>query len=144
MRRRITGVILGFLTILTVSAPAGAADLALTIGGIANDKGYVMIALFDKPAGFRKTEAAVAAIRVRARKGDVKVTLFDLPSGTYAVSSFHDENGDQKLDRNMMNIPTEGYGFSNGARGVMGPPSFEDSAFKAGDGVKTVPIEIGY
>jgi uncharacterized protein (DUF2141 family) len=35
---------------------------------------------------------------------------------TYAVSVFHDENSNGKLDTNFMGIPREGVGASNGAR----------------------------
>jgi len=41
-------------------------------------------------------------------------------AGTYAVSAFHDENSNGKLDRNFMGIPREGVGASNNAKGHLG------------------------
>ena len=34
-----------------------------------------------------------------------------------------------RLDNYFFGVPREQYGFSNNARGFMGPPSFEDAAF---------------
>ena len=52
--------------------------------------------------------------------------------GKYAISVYHDVNGNQRLDSNMVGIPSEPYGFSRDARGKMGPPSFDDAAFEVG------------
>ncbi|MDR2086592.1 MAG: DUF2141 domain-containing protein, partial [Dysgonamonadaceae bacterium] len=50
--------------------------------------------------------------------------------GDYAVSIFHDENDNYKLDTGMFGIPVEKTGFSNNAKGVMGPPKFKDCVVK--------------
>ena len=40
---------------------------------------------------------------------------FELPAGEYAIVAFHDLDGDEDFDRNLIGIPAEPYGFSNGA-----------------------------
>ena len=60
-------------------------------------------------------------------KGNVQTKFEGLPKGEYAVSVYHDANLNEELDTNMMGIPKESYGFSNNAKGFMGPPSFEDA-----------------
>jgi len=47
----------------------------------------------------------------------------------YAVSVFHDENYNGKLDTNLLGIPREGVGASNDARGNFRPPKFGAAAF---------------
>jgi uncharacterized protein (DUF2141 family) len=42
----------------------------------------------------------------------------------------HDENMNGKLDVNWLGIPTEGYGFSRDAKGVLGAPSFPAASFR--------------
>lgn len=42
---------------------------------------------------------------------------------------FHDENSDGRLNRNLLGVPLEQYGFSNNSRGVFGPASWKDSSF---------------
>jgi len=41
--------------------------------------------------------------------------------GRYAVSVFHDENSNGKMDTNFIGIPREGVGASNNAKGHLGP-----------------------
>ena len=41
----------------------------------------------------------------------------------------YDENMNGKLDTNWLGIPTEGYGFSNDAKAMLGPPSLSAASF---------------
>ena len=52
-----------------------------------------------------------------------------LPPGACAIGIFHGANLSNRLDNHFFGVPREQYGFSNNARGFMGPPSFEDAAF---------------
>ncbi|MDA3859615.1 MAG: DUF2141 domain-containing protein, partial [Melioribacteraceae bacterium] len=70
------------------------------------------------------------------------VEINDLPFGEYAVSAFHDEDNDKELGTGMFGIPTEGYGFSNNARGSFGPAEYEDAKFFVKDIITTISIEI--
>ena len=58
------------------------------------------------------------------------------------MAAFHDADGDGELDQNILRIPTEGYGFSNGARGFMGPPSFDDAALTIGSGEERISVVV--
>lgn len=71
-------------------------------------------------------------------KGKLVVVLKDLPEGPLALTLFHDVNANNKLDTNVIGIPTEPYGFSNNAMGSFGPPKFEQAVLtpKAGAVVK--------
>ena len=55
---------------------------------------------------------------------------YELPAGQYAVGIFHDVNLNNKMDNNFLGLPKEQYGFSNNARALFGPPSYEDAAFE--------------
>ena len=54
--------------------------------------------------------------------------MTDVPHGTYAVRLYHDEDDDGELDTNLFGVPQEAFGFSNNARGSMGPPDFRKAA----------------
>jgi len=58
-----------------------------------------------------------------------QVVLTDVPAGQYAVSVFHDENLNEKLDKNFMGIPKEGYGASNNPGRKMRAPTFDEACF---------------
>ena len=110
---------------------AHGADIHLTVEGVANADGKVMIALFDKASEFPRGKLSLANM-VPAAPGAVKVVFAGVTPGKYAISVYHDVNGNQRLDSNMVGIPSEPYGFSRDARGKMGPPSFDDAAFEVG------------
>jgi uncharacterized protein (DUF2141 family) len=63
-------------------------------------------------------------------KDTIETIIFDgIQKGDYAVTIFQDLNGNGILDKSLLGIPAEPYGFSNDARGRMGPPKFKDAAF---------------
>lgn len=49
-----------------------------------------------------------------------------LPEGVYAVACFVDENGNGKIDKNWLGIPSEPYCFSANYKPVLSAPDFED------------------
>jgi uncharacterized protein (DUF2141 family) len=98
-------------------------DLEVIVKNIKNGKGTLMIGLFNSEKTFKKE--VWKGERPKAQAGELKVIFKDVPPGDYAVSVFHDENENGKIDMNFMGIPSEGFGFSNDAMGTFGPPSFE-------------------
>jgi uncharacterized protein (DUF2141 family) len=47
-------------------------------------------------------------------------------------------------DKNFFGIPQEGYGFSNNARGSMGPPAFDKAAFQHVAGAQVLHLSVAY
>ena len=98
-------------------------NLIIEITELKNNDGTVMIELLDKD------QNSIAYSKGIIVDNQSKVEFKDLNAGTYAVQYYHDENENEKMDRGSFGIPLEGYGFSNDARGFMGPPDFEDELF---------------
>src|SRR5581483_10080148 len=98
---------------------------------IRNSDGTVACALFDSPAGFpvEFLHAATNVMVIKIRKTQARCDFEDIPPGTYAMAVIHDENMNGKLDTNVLGIPTEGYGFSNDAKGTVGAPAFSAASF---------------
>ena len=67
---------------------------------------------------------------IKIREMQARCGFSDIPPGTYALGVIHDENMNGKLDTNRLGIPVEGYGFSNGARALLGAPSFAAASFQ--------------
>lgn len=114
-----------------LGATARAAELHITVEGLTSADGKVMTALYDSAKAFPRGKPVQAAM-AQAQAGSVKQVFADLAPGKYAIAVYHDVNGNQRLDANMVGIPSEPYGFSRDARGKMGPPSFDDAAFDVG------------
>ena len=72
---------------------------------------------------------------------DPRVSLHLLPS-KIAVAAYHDENNDGQLNRNRLGIPSERYGFSRNARGMTGPPSFQQCVISRPSVGKTVDLFV--
>jgi uncharacterized protein (DUF2141 family) len=136
---------LGLMLGLAVGT-AHAADLDLTVAEARSAEGRVMVALFNDAEGFGKMLEAkrVAAAILPIDGSAARLVIGGLAPGRYAVSVVHDQNGNGKLDTNLLGLPTEGYGFSRDARGTMGPPSFEAAAFDLPAAGAKHTIKLGY
>ena len=123
---------------------AHAADLEVSVEGLRSDEGEARIALYKRVPDlpFPDEGGAIAGLVSPADPGGVSVIFTDLEAGEYAIAAFHDSNGNGELDLNILNIPVEGYGFSNGAVGFMGPPSFDDAAFTIGSDEERLSVVV--
>jgi len=99
---------------------------------IRNSTGTVDCALFESPKGFPIAflRSATNVMVIKIRKTQAQCDFENIPPGTYALAVIHDENMNGKLDTNWLGLPTEGYGFSNGAIATThGAPSFAAASF---------------
>jgi uncharacterized protein (DUF2141 family) len=127
---------------VSMPAVAFAGDLTVTIDGIGDDHGSVLGALYNSETTFMNQPAAKAWLKLKAASGQVQYVFHNLPAGKYALSVFHDENDNGKLDRNDLGVPTEGYGFSNDAQGVGGPPKWGQAAFDFDGPSKSITVSL--
>lgn len=103
-------------------------EIKVKITDIKNDVGTVWVAL-HKPAEEYMKERFMW-FKVEAKKGFIDGVFKDVPDGTYAISVMHDFNNNRELEKNMLGMPTEGFGFSNDAMGRFGPPDFKKASFE--------------
>ena len=108
------------------AADPAKAQVTLTVTGIKDHKGALMIAVYDQ-AGYT-TDKSVAASMVPV-SADTATTTFELPAGAYGIKLFHDVDGDGKMGTNPFGMPTEPFAFSNNAHGNMGPAPWSAAAF---------------
>lgn len=113
----------------TAFVPAAhALDLTIEVVNPKVQSGALFTSVYSDEAGWMKTEQARAVQRAEVSGERTRLVYRDLPAGRYAVSMFHDENGNGQLDKNVLGMPRERVGFTRDARGTMGPPSFGDAA----------------
>lgn len=109
--------------------------LTIEIENVKNNKGKVLVMLSNSEKDFlKKGEGKTLAIN----NNKVIAVFENVVAGEYAFSFFHDKDNNGKLNTNFIGIPTEGYGFSNNAKGFMGPPSYEKSKFTISGNTKLV------
>ena len=107
-------------------------DLVVTVQGLKNDEGSVMVGLFDNDDDF--LERPVAGKVASIVSGTAEVVFDNLKPGKYGISVIHDQNDNGKLDTNSIGIPKEGFAFGNNAMGMFGPPSFRKASITVGQG----------
>ncbi len=120
------------------ASPVFAADLTVNLKGLRAQSGLVKVALVNSAEAWDGKAAPVQATGAPAKGETAQFTFKDLKPGRYAVMITHDENGNGKLDTNLIGMPVEGYGFSNNPR-VMRKPTWDETRFDVGAGL--LPVE---
>lgn len=119
-------------------------ELSINIRGLESNVGKVLVLVFKDSDGFpEEDQKAYKILELSISNKSASEKISDIPSGNYAVSVLHDENGDGKMKKNGLGIPTEGFGFSNNPSILFGQPSFEKCSFWLKEGTsKQVKIKI--
>lgn len=127
MKLLITTLFIFSLSISTVFAQKQY-KITAEFENIKHNKGSLFVALYNKEGSFLKKQFKGEIVEIKNQKA---IVVFEnIPEGTYAISSFHDENDNKKMDTNFFGIPKEPIGISNNAKGFMGPPKYKDAKFQ--------------
>ncbi|MEQ8504933.1 MAG: DUF2141 domain-containing protein [Rhodospirillales bacterium] len=125
------------------AASAQAADLSVTVQGLASDQGDVHIAVYNVPETFPNGDGMLIEGRAVPNGRRATWTFKGLEPGTYAIATFHDANGNHSFDQGVFGIPLEDFGFSMGARAILSAPAFEDAAFTLEGPGRAIMIDLG-
>jgi uncharacterized protein (DUF2141 family) len=108
-----------FCLLLITSIAAGQHILEIEITGIRNNKGEILLQLFDEDQKVIDQQKSIV------ENNKCKIKCSNLKPGKYAFRFFHDENLSGIMETNEIGIPKEGYGFSNNGAGLFGPKPFK-------------------
>ena len=118
-------------------------DVTFCVKGLTAKASSVYVAVFESEAGFPNSELSSETIVVATTGDQGQFSLELRQNQPVAIAVFQDIDGNGKLSKNAIGIPIEPYGFSNNARSLLGPPSFEQAMFTISDHRDRVePIEI--
>jgi len=122
------------------------AGIRVKVLNIKNSVGTIGCALFESADGFpiEYLRYATNIIVIKIRDTQARCVFVDVPPGSYALAVIHDENMNGRLDTNWLGMPTEGYGFSNDAKAMLGPPSFSDAGFLSDGGTLELTVTLHY
>ena len=67
---------------------------------------------------------------------------FDIPFGNYVLAGIHDIDNNGMLSAGFLGIPKEPFGFSNNARGNLGPPRWEDCLINFNNENQTISMNL--
>ena len=109
------------------------ADIRVAVVGFSDTRGRCACALYNHVEGFPTDRKQVFRNAVGKIGEDHKAVcdFKNVPTGTYAIALFHDAKLTGKMEKNLIGIPQEGYGFSNDAKPhTLSAPSFGECAFQ--------------
>lgn len=119
--------------------------IIVKVNNLKNNNGSLKFSLFNSKKGFPSNlERAIQKKSLIIDHNQLVVTFENVLYGEYALSVFHDENNNSKLDSNFIGIPKEGIGTSNNVKSKFGPPSYEDSKFSVNSSTTEININIVY
>ena len=95
-------------------------------------------------SGGSLSEKEARADKKLLKEGSLRITLMDIPPGTYAITVLDDEDSNDRMKYNLLRMPQEGYGFSNNIKPVLKCPPYEKCTFRVGKGHTRLEIEIQY
>jgi uncharacterized protein (DUF2141 family) len=111
--------------------------ITIEVTGFQNAEGYCRIAIFLGADHFNDPDFAIAKEVVAiADSQAIWASSLELPrerinqgdSFSLAISAYHDQNENQKLDKNALGMPLERYGFSNNPQRGFGPPKYREAS----------------
>jgi len=134
---------IAYLLLLAFAGAEPASTLDVEFRGLRNAKGLVHVCLTQDRAHFPACEKDPHAITATAPAASGHAVIAGFRPGTYAVTLFHDENANNKLDT-MMGIPREGFGFSRDAVIRFGPPRYDKVAINISPGIARLRVRLQY
>lgn len=135
-------VLLSTAAIAYATEPKGSIDV--TISNIRNNKGNILISLFNQENGFPADSTKVfKAYILDAQSNSLNLLIDELPPGEYAIAIVHDENENLALDTNLLGAPVEGYAAS-GKNKKFSSPRFESSKFRVKHDTVNLIIKLNY
>lgn len=104
------------------------------------------LAIFRAEAGFPGDHTRAFRTLSRPVAGGVmELVVRGLPQGLYAVAVHHDENGNGKMETDLLGRPREGWGVSNNLPlRTFGPPRFVEARIVLNPGAMTTTIRLRY
>ena len=125
-------------------AGGGTFTVRVVVTRLRNGKGKVYCKLHGEAATFPSGRNATTRHAIVPAAGSRAVCVFaGVAPGRYAAVIAHDENGNGRIDANLIGIPKEGFGFSNNVKPFLSAPSFKKAGF-AVTGDTTVTIRVIY
>nr|WP_299389215.1 DUF2141 domain-containing protein [Allomuricauda sp.] len=103
------------------------ATIRVQIQDVKSDEGMLRVGLYNTAENW--LEKVYASESTTIVNGTCEVLFEDVPYGVYAISVYHDENNNGKMDKYLGFFPKENYACSNQAPANYGPPKWNDAKF---------------
>ncbi len=117
----------------------------VNVSEIKSDKGNIVLSLFKDQETFRneKPFKKIVFTKKGLVNGAIELNLAIEP-GIYGITILDDEDKNGEMEKNLVGIPKEGFGFSNFYLDKLKRPVFDDFKTEIKTGENTVVIRAKY
>ena len=136
-------ILLATLLLASAAESPAPAVLRVDVTGLRNRDGLLRACLTANRLRFPDCRRDPAALKLSVPATASQLTFSGFVPGDYAVTLFHDVNGNGKLDT-MLGIPREGFGFSRNPVVRFGAPKYDDVVMKLRPGFNAIVIRAQY
>lgn len=108
-----------------------------------NSRGVIHACLTRDPAHFPDCRGDPAAHKRTVPASTTQIRFTGFVPGGYALTLFHDENSNERLDT-LLGIPKEGFGFSRNPVVRFGAPRFDNVRIELAPGFTRATVRMQY
>jgi uncharacterized protein (DUF2141 family) len=115
-----------------------AETVQIKLTGMKKISGQIALAVFDDPDNFpdKHSAAIVTKFYPITQTTDSMTVSFDVKPGRYAIATYLDANKNKVMDKNLLGIPKERFGFSNNPTVQFSAPNFNECDIEVRSQVK--------
>lgn len=139
------GLLFFLLTSLSLAGQAASTAhvrLRVNVEGVDEKGGAIHLAVHTSENFLGK--AITGLILPVMGESRVSGLLKALPHNTYAIAAYQDMNGNNRLDKNALGIPSEPYAFSNNPSVKWSPPSFGEACVVVNQAEQAITVTLKY
>jgi uncharacterized protein (DUF2141 family) len=130
--------------LLGTGASAPAQTVYLRFSGIRSPKGQIIVKVYTDDKGFEDNKP-IKTVKFTKRSAGTMAATIDLEPGTYGLALLDDEDGNTKMEYNMIGMPKEGFGFSDFYLTGLKKPKFDQFKFTLSPNQKkNIEMKIRY
>lgn len=131
----------GLLSAPVAAQPPGA-TLVIHVQDVSPKGGVLRLGLYDEASYPDDDSRPAASADVAAHGGETVITLNNILPGTYAIQTYQDINGNDKMDTSWFGFPLEPFGFSRDARPRLSKPAFAKVKFEVAPGMNVQSLHL--
>ncbi|HEX8525761.1 DUF2141 domain-containing protein [Allosphingosinicella sp.] len=134
-------LILASIAALALATPATAATLTVDLDGVRSAPGTLYVSVQTREQFMQRS--GIAGTVMSAPQAGSHRFGFELPEGEYAISVWHDDNGNGSFDKAENFMPLDGWAMVNAAQ-LRGEPSFDQVKTVIGGSPAGVRLQMVY